>query len=88
MVSGSWWFAIISVPLTIITFLTWKYWLLSSIREQKRKQAAEVNPEKVGEDVESWSTGYGRLSCNWVGKYVLALRNRQRGPLLDERLGA
>jgi hypothetical protein len=84
VVSGSWWFAVISVPLTIITFLIWKYWLLSSIREQERKQAAEINPEKVGGGVESLSTGYGKLSRNWVGNYMLALRNRRREPLSDE----
>jgi len=83
VVSGSWWFAVISVPLTIITFLIWKYWLLSSIREQERKQATEIDTDKVVGD-ESLSIGYGKLSRNWVGKYVLALRNRRRGPLSDE----
>jgi len=84
VVSASWWFAVVSVPLTIFTFLVWKWWLSHSIRAAERKQVAEPSHEEnsvgwVVKSVPSWSSAW---------KYVSDARGHQKGRLPDNSVGA
>jgi hypothetical protein len=84
VVSGSWWFAVVSVPLTILTFLVWKWWLSHSIMMQERNQVAEI-VQKEGEKSKSqglWPANKGRRWLDW--KHVSGMKGRRQARLVDD----
>jgi len=78
VVSGSWWFAVISVPLTILTFLAWKLWLDHATRVEGRKHAVVPDEEKSSSRTPSWASS---LALGWTRKWakekLSAVRNRR-----------
>lgn len=43
VVSGAWWFAVVAIPLTVLTFLVWKLWLDHTIKMEARKTSIPLN---------------------------------------------
>jgi hypothetical protein len=85
VVSGSWWFAVIAVPLTILTFLVWKWWLGHAIRSQERKQAVAADMEKPKGRTQSWTSNLGmERASGWVIKGVSAMQSRRKGGRLTD----
>jgi hypothetical protein len=77
LISESWWFAVITIPLTIVTFLIWKYWLSTSIKHREREEDYSAFREK-SKDM-SWKRGLiMQQSLYWIGKRLSAPSN---GPL-------
>jgi hypothetical protein len=82
IVSGAWWFGAVSIPLTVVTFLVWRYWLSYSLRKQDRKDSAEIVPEKPGSEHHEWRYGI-RWHTKSVSRFVFALRRGGRGQIAD-----
>ncbi|KUJ21645.1 uncharacterized protein LY89DRAFT_729158 [Mollisia scopiformis] len=76
VVSGSWWFAVISVPLTIITFIVWRWWVSHAIKAQERRQEESILDV---DEVRSL-----RSKCSWAS----VLRSRPRRRPHDDITGA
>jgi len=87
VVSGSWWFVVVSAPLTIVTFLLWRYWLYYSIKkgDTQPKKSNPILEKDPGHHI--WHNSRGLEWYNkMLAKYTFAARNR-RGGLIDERDG-
>lgn len=56
VVSGSWWFAVISVPLTIVTFVAWKSWMIHATRLEERKQT--IGKDDSNHSQQHWTSNY------------------------------
>jgi hypothetical protein len=78
VVSGSWWFAVVSVPLTIATFGLWKYWLYYSIREEERKHASEITPKKEKSKPDLYPYRVAKGHHGWMTRCVSIIRRRHQ----------
>lgn len=45
VIVDSWWFAVAAIPLTILTFAVWKYWLFRTIRRQKQNDEERMQAQ-------------------------------------------
>lgn len=83
---GSYWFAVVAVPLTILTFAVWWWWLSHSIRTQERKQSAGLSDEK-SDSLQALSL---TQQIGWVSnlKYVADIKGRRKSRLADAEHGA
>lgn len=80
VVAESWWFAVVTVPLTVFTFLLWRYWLMYTLKKGDRKPEIEVVDEGKNEQ-ESWFTAdNGRAAAGWR-RHLFASLNRRKPPL-------
>jgi hypothetical protein len=73
----SWWFVVVAFPLTIATFLAWKYWLFSSMRRQDcwKDVGSMGNGRK---DARPWPRFKTHEFFKWLAKQFSAARNRRR----------
>jgi hypothetical protein len=74
VVSASWWFAVVSVPLTVVTFLLWRFWLSCAIKKQEREEQAEIAFEKSGKEEK----------LDWMSRRLAAFRKQRRGLVADD----
>jgi hypothetical protein len=77
VVSGSWWFAVVAVPLTVVTFLVWKLWLNYATKSQEhkeRKQNAIAGAEYHSRNRQR-RVGLGWAS-GWLTKRLLTMRRK------------
>ncbi|KAH7317939.1 hypothetical protein BKA65DRAFT_515468 [Rhexocercosporidium sp. MPI-PUGE-AT-0058] len=50
VISEFWWFAVVSIPLTVLTFLLWRYWLSQTMRQSEQRSPTPVSRQsKEGE---------------------------------------
>jgi hypothetical protein len=85
IVAGSWWFAVVSIPLTIFTFIAWALWLHYSIKSQKRKQGFTEDEKEMDGTDQRWGRGFGvALTGSWVAKGILRLRSRSKAHRLTQ----
>jgi hypothetical protein len=76
---------VISVPLTILTFLVWKWWLGHAIRSQERKQAVAADVEKPKGRAHRWTANLRmERARGCVNKGVSAMQSRRRGGRLTD----
>ncbi|KAH7386569.1 hypothetical protein BKA64DRAFT_646116 [Cadophora sp. MPI-SDFR-AT-0126] len=62
VISDSWWFIIISVPLTLLTFFSWRYWLSNTVGksthpkgDQNKEDHAHTPSPSRGGTIAGWS---------------------------------
>ncbi len=78
LISESWWFAVITVPLTVVTFLVWKYWLSTSIKHREREEEDDSSYGEKSKVVPSKRGLIMQQSFYWIGRRLSAPSN---GPL-------
>ena len=84
VVSASWWFAVVSVPLTVVTFLVWRFWLLYSIKTQERKEQAQIEFEKSGMREPCSSNSGKEEKLDWMSRRLAAFRKQRRSLVTDD----
>lgn len=77
LISESWWFAVITVPLTVVTFLVWRYWLSTSIKHREREEDDSSYGERSKDMPRKRSLSL-QQSFYWLGRRLSAPSN---GPL-------
>jgi hypothetical protein len=77
----AWWIAVIAVPLTAVTLLSWQYWLYSSNNKRHKEQEAKPNFEKNIASNSLWSKIKMSENLRWFGGRFVATRNRQRNQM-------
>ncbi|KAH8817013.1 hypothetical protein F5884DRAFT_241855 [Xylogone sp. PMI_703] len=81
LVSASWWFAVISVPLTVLTVLVWKWWLSRLITTQRQTiRTSEVSDQQTSK---CWVSICGN-TCIGVGRYILRRKSRSSRDTMSE----
>lgn len=92
VVAGAWWFGVVTVPLTVATFIAWKYWLSYTMREHERRVSAKstaTTPERVETSSALPSHIYPiAWPIKSASKFIFQMRNRDRGRIIDSENGA
>jgi hypothetical protein len=78
LISESWWFAVITIPLTIVTFLIWKYWLSTSIKHREREEEDYSPYREKSKDMPLKRGLSIQQSLYWIGRRLSAPSN---GPM-------
>jgi hypothetical protein len=84
VVSASFWFAVVSVPLTVVTFLLWRFWLSYAIKKQERKERAQIAFEKSGMREPCSSNSGKEKKLDWMSRRLAAFRKQRRGLVADD----
>jgi hypothetical protein len=87
VVSASWWFAVVSVPLTVVTFSLWRFWMSYAIKKQERKERkerAQIEFEKSGMREPCSSNSGKEERLNWMSRRLAAFRKQRRGLVADD----
>lgn len=77
MIAESWWFAVIAGPLTIFTFLLWRFWLTYTVRMDKHKRRDELHTKILPADFNGWSGPTREKTKAWMRNSLLLLQNRR-----------
>lgn len=78
VVAGAWWFAAISIPLTVTTFLVWKIWLSHSLKVREKKMKKIATGGNQVEDDRPALPGKIKMSASITSRLMHALRDREK----------
>ncbi|KAL5315476.1 hypothetical protein ACEPPN_016344 [Leptodophora sp. 'Broadleaf-Isolate-01'] len=55
VISESWWFVVVSLPLTVFTFLFWRYWLSHTMKKSEQKKPTQASEQSKADEGHSSS---------------------------------
>jgi hypothetical protein len=89
IVSGSWWFVVISAPLTIATFLLWRYWLYHSVKKDNDRTGFSNSLPEKPDALQHWYERHGmEWYGKWLGRSMFRIRNKHKAVLDGSHLAA
>ncbi|TVY57550.1 hypothetical protein LCER1_G002864 [Lachnellula cervina] len=80
VISQSWWFVVVAIPLTIATFATWKLWLSYTMNAQEGKKTLRFGEGKANSRRSSIKPG---VASNWMFWHRSPSKQHQRGGILE-----
>ncbi|TVY48837.1 hypothetical protein LOCC1_G001672 [Lachnellula occidentalis] len=81
IISQSWWFVVVAIPLTIATFATWKLWLSYTMNAQEGKKSLQFGEGKANSRRSSTEHG---VTSNWISWHRSPLKRHHRGGILED----
>ncbi|TVY41413.1 hypothetical protein LSUB1_G003304 [Lachnellula subtilissima] len=80
IISQSWWFVVVAIPLTVATFAIWKLWLSYTMNAQEGKKSLQFGEGKVNSRRSSIEHG---VTSNWIFWNRSPSKRHQRGGILE-----